>query len=373
MPSAAATLPPPPADPWWTLDLQGKPDFDAAMRRIYAWWSGEIIDRIPIRFAAHNADFAVPHHIADRTWPDLKARWFDAEYQVDYFIAGIEGRRFHAETFPVFWPNLGPEIFAAFFGCELEYGDTTSYAIPCVETAADIDRLRFSRENPYFRKIEEMTRLALDKCEGRFLVGYTDLHGGLDSAAAWRDPMQLCVDTITDPGLVRRLVALAMAHFQDVYDYFDAMVKGRRQPSVTWMGIPSFGKMHIPSCDFAALISSRTFEEFGLPELREEVKSMTHNVFHIDGRGVLRHRDMILSVPGIQAIQWVQGMGLDMPIMQWVPLLKEFRAAGKSLVIDLQLDELEDFIAAMEPEGLLLCLAADEDIQPDIIKRVAKW
>jgi len=344
-----------------------------AMKRLYAWYEQAVIDRPPIRFAAHNADFAVPRNIAGRTWPDLKSRWFDAEYQVDYFIASIRGRRFLAETFPVFSPNLGPEVFAAFYGCELEYGETTSYAVPAVKTWDDIDKLRFSRDNPYFRKIEEMTILALEKCRGLALVGYTDLHGGLDSAAAWRDPLQLCLDLVTDPDQVKRLVNLAMDHFQEAYDYFDAMLKAKKQPSVTWMAIPSFGKMHIPSCDFAALISPAMFEEFGLPVLREEVKPMTHNVFHVDGKGVLNHLDMILSVPEIQAIQWVQGMGLSLPIMQWVPLIKRLQAAGKSVMVDLQVGELEDFIAAMDPEGLLLCLAADEGLQPDIIKRVEKW
>jgi hypothetical protein len=362
-----------PSGNWRTLELQGKPDFEMAMKRIYAWYEKAVIDRPPVRFSAHNADFAVPRKIAGRTWPDLKSRWFDAEYQVDYFIASIMGRRFHAETFPVFWPNLGPEIYAAFFGCELEYAETTSYAVPNVRTWEDVSELKFSRANPYFQKTEELTRLALEKCGGLFLVGYTDLHGGLDSAAAWRDPQQLCLDLLQETEQVRRLTDLAMAHFQETYDYFDALLKAENQLSVTWMGLPSFGKMHIPSCDFAAMISPAMFEEFGLPLLREEVKPMTHNVFHVDGKGVLKHLDLILSVPEIQAIQWVQGMGLDMPILQWVPLLKRLQAAGKSIVVDLQLGELEDFIAAMEPEGLLLCLAADEDIQPEIIKRVEKW
>ena len=166
---------------------------------------------------------------------------------------------------------------------------------------------------------------------------------------------------------------LAKEHFQAVFDHFDAMLKSRRQPSVTWMGIPSFGKMHIPSCDFAAMISTRYFDEYCLPVLVEEVKPMTHNVFHLDGKGVARHLDRILEVPEINAIQWVQGMGNDMPIMQWVPLIKKIQAAGKSVIVDLQLDELDDFTAAVDPRGLFLCIAADETIQPDIMRRVEKW
>jgi hypothetical protein len=87
---------------------------------------------------------------------------------------------------------------------------------------------------------------------------------------------------------------------------------------------------------------------------------MTHNIFHLDGKGMIRHLDRILAVPEIQAIQWVQGVGNDLPIMQWLPLIKRMRAAGKSVVVDLQLAELEPFIAEMPPQGLYLCLAAPQ-------------
>ena len=139
------------------------------------------------------------------------------------------------------------------------------------------------------------------------------------------------------------------------------------------MGLPSYGKMHIPSCDFSAMISPEQFDEFDLPIIQEEIKPMTHNVFHVDGKGVANHIDRILAMPEINAIQWVQGMGDDLPIMQWVPFIRKIQAAGKSVVVDLHLDELESFISEMDPKGLLLCIAADEKIQPDIIKRIEKW
>jgi hypothetical protein len=100
---------------------------------------------------------------------------------------------------------------------------------------------------------------------------------------------------------------------------------------------------------------------------------MTHNIFHVDGKGMLRHLDHILSIPQIQAIQWVQGVGDDLPILQWLPVIKRIQAAGKGVVVDLQLGELEPFITATNPEGLYLCIAAEENIQPDILKRLEKW
>jgi hypothetical protein len=356
----------------WNIGLNCKPDFEKSMQRIYAWYEQQIIDRPPIRFSAHNAEYAVSPHLK-KTWPSLKERWFDSEYQVELFIDSIKGKKFYAETFPVFWPNLGPEVYTAFHGSELEYMEVTSYSVPFIKNPEDIDRIRFDKNNPYFRKIEEMTLLALEKCEGRFLVGYTDLHPGMDCVAAWTDPQELCIDLLVNPDMVRKLIRLANQHFQEVFDYFDNLLKSHNQLSVTWMGIPSYGKMHIPSSDFSAMISTELYLEFVHPVTVAEVKPMTHNVYHADGKGVARHIDHILQIQEINAIQWVQGMGYDSPIMQWVPLIKKIQAAGKSLVLDIQVNELEDFIDAVDPEGIYLCISAGENIQPDIIKRIEKW
>ncbi|MBC7960553.1 MAG: hypothetical protein H7X94_11840, partial [Vallitaleaceae bacterium] len=84
--------------------------------------------------------------------------------------------------------------------------------------------------------------------------------------------------------------------------------------------------------------------------------------------------DSILSVPEINAIQWVQGVGTDLPIMQWIPFIKKIQASGKSLVVDLHPSELEAFIGEMSPEGLMLCMnSSDEEEQQKILKRVEKW
>lgn len=363
------------------LDLQTVPQLETmpgseqAMARVEAWFANEIIDRVPVRFSAHN-EFVeqARDEIANLSPAERKAWWFDVETQVALFEASIAGRTFHAETFPVFWPNLGPEVYAAFYGAELVYGEVTSWSIPLVESEADIERIELDMENEYFQTLEAMTRLALDRCAGRYLVGYTDLHPGLDCVAAWRDPQQLCLDMIDRPELVERLAEKAIADFETIYDHFDAMLKAAGQLSVSWMGIPSRGRMHIPSCDFSALISPAFFRRFGLPILQREVQSMTHNIFHVDGEGVARHLDAILSVPKVHAVQWVQGMGDKLPIMQWVPFLKDLQARQVPVVVDLKPEELEPFIEVMDPDGLFLWVATESEAEElAIIDRLLRW
>ena len=93
----------------------------------------------------------------------------------------------------------------------------------------------------------------------------------------------------------------------------------------------------------------------------------------VNGKGVANHVDHLLKIPEINAFQWVQGVVDDFPIMQWVPFIKKIQAAGKSVMVDIQISELESFICEMDPKGLLLYIAADEKLQPDIIKIVENW
>jgi hypothetical protein len=360
---------------WRTIEIEGMPHFDLAMERVYAWFENEIIDRPPVRFMAHNAFLEqASEDIAHLSRAEKKNWWFNTELQVDLFVKSIEGRRFHGETFPVFFPNLGPDVYAAFYGAELVFGEVTSYSVPFVQQWEDADRLALDQNNQYFQKIEELTRHAIERCAGQFLVGFTDLHPGLDCVAAWRDPLQLCYDLYDNPEQVRYLADLAINDFETIYNHFDTLLKQNGQVSVSWMGIPSFGRMHIPSCDFSALISQDFFNEFGLPILQQETKTMTHNIFHVDGQGVAKHLESILSVPEIHAIQWVQGVGDDYPIMQWVSLIKELQARELPVIVDLSAEYLNDFIDVMDPKGLYLWVATEnEQEETDILKRIGKW
>ncbi|MCO6450560.1 MAG: hypothetical protein J5I90_07190 [Caldilineales bacterium] len=359
----------------WPIAIAGMPEFDKSMDRIDAWYHNEIIDRPPVRFVAHNAFLELSQgELVDMSPDERQARWFDAEYQVKLYLKSIAGRNHLGETFPLFFPNLGPDLYAALYGARLEFGEVTSWSVPIVKDWSDAAKLQFDPNGVYFRKIEEITAVALEMCRDKALVGYTDLHPGLDCVAAWRDPQQLCFDMIDSPEEVAKLSEIAIADFERIYDHFDGMLREAGQPSVGWMGIPSFGRFHIPSCDFSTMISPGFFNEFGLPILQREVKTMTHNVFHMDGKGVARHLDAILSVPEVHALQWVQGVGDDQPIMQWVPFIKDIQARGVPVIVDLTQKELHGFMEAMSPEGLFLWIATtSEEEERTLLKSISRW
>ena len=100
---------------------------------------------------------------------------------------------------------------------------------------------------------------------------------------------------------------------------------------------------------------------------------MDRCVYHVDGKGVARHLDVILAQPEIQAIQWVQGLGVDWPILQWIPLLKRVLAAGKSILVDVPMEELDEFMSQMPREGVFLCLGVKDGEEAETLKRVQRW
>ena len=96
-------------------------------------------------------------------------------------------------------------------------------------------------------------------------------------------------------------------------------------------------------------------------------------MFHLDGPGVTRHIDAILTLTNLQAIHWVQGYGINEPIMQWLPLIKKIQEAGKSVIVDLKMHELDEFIKKVDHTGIMLWIPAEPNEQKDILERVSQW
>jgi hypothetical protein len=69
----------------------------------------------------------------------------------------------------------------------------------------------------------------------------------------------------------------------------------------------------------------------------------------------------------------VQGVGSDQPIMQWIDLIKRIQA-HLPVVIDLTKQELEAFMAEVEPEGIFLTMGTENEAEElEILKRLEKW
>lgn len=355
------------------MGIEDIPDWERRLDRQDAFWQRQLIDRPVVIFTLPRPEPRRPWP-TPRPWPTLRDRWWDAEWLVECALAHTGNTEYWGDALPQAWPNLGPEVFACFFGAEMEYGESTSWSIPFLKTWADVAKLQFREDNRYWRKLTEITDALLAAGRGRFYVGMTDMHPGGDALAAWRDPLQLNFDMIEAQAEVRKLLAWTNEQFAWVFDHWHGKLRAAGQACCSWPGPVSRLKWAVPSNDFSCMISRRMFDDIFLPGIAEECRRVEASVYHLDGPGALQHLDSLLSIPELSAIQWVYGEGHG-PASNWLPVYKKCQAAGKGLQIGLGLDELDLFMAELHPEGLWLSLSGvrDREQAQAVLRRVEGW
>ena len=126
-------------------------------------------------------------------------------------------------------------------------------------------------------------------------------------------------------------------------------------------------------CDLSVMISPEMFGEFIVEELTRTAGWLDHAIYHMDGLEQLRHLDLILAVPGIDMIQWVQVAGQP-DITQNLKEVHRIQKAGKGLVVQAYKSQLDTIVREISPYGLDLLImdAANPDEADEIVKFVTK-
>jgi hypothetical protein len=121
------------------------------------------------------------------------------------------------------------------------------------------------------------------------------------------------------------------------------------------------------------MISTKIFEKFFMPELVAEIEWLDRSIYHLDGPGALRHLEMLLDIDKLDAIQWVYGAGRG-PATRWLDVYRQVQAAGKSVLVTFEPQELDDIIAGLRPEGVILDTWAESlEHGNAILDKVRRW
>jgi hypothetical protein len=351
-----------------------KPDYERTRQRIEAFWQRELLDRPVVMFGLEKPpEQQVPLPASGHATP--AARWMDADYQAELALARLSNLEFLGDTLPIAYPNLGPEVFSAFYGCEIHFGDYgTSWTDPILEDWAEADALQLDWQSPYLLKLHAMTEALLECSAGRFIVGMADWHPGGDAIAAFRDPARLAMDLITNLPDVQRLLARLEGDYFAVYDQFYDKLRGAGMPITTWLPLLSEGRYYVPSNDFSIMISPRMFQEIFLPGIVRECRFLDRSIYHLDGPGALRHLDAILAIPELHALQWVPGAGNE-EFTRWVWVYQRAQAAGKGIQVICQYGDLEAIMETLDPRGLFLSMSGvpDREAGLDMLARLERW
>ena len=352
------------------MPIENIDDWEMRIARQDAFWYGEIIDRPVVNMVISRGP---QEQAPTKAHASLRERWFDAEFQAEQVLHNIQNTEYLGDCLPAMIPNLGPEVFSAFFGSEIEFGEATSWTIPMLEDWAEVEKVKFSTDNFYWRKILEMTDIFLEMGKGKFYTGVTDLHPGGDAIAAFRDPQVMNIDMIEHVDEIKKLLKYVNETFFQVCDIYFDKLQAAGQPINTWAGIISNKRWYVPSNDFSCMISKAMFDDVFLPGIRAECQFLETSIYHLDGPNALHHLDSLLEIDELNAIQWVSGTGHGRS-SDWLPVYKKVQAAGKGCQIFLALDEIDLFMENLKPNGLFLGVGVTTKEEADmVLKKMLQW
>jgi hypothetical protein len=351
-----------------------KPDYEQSKARIDAFWECELIDRPVVQFfLAKPADKCVPvplsNHNVSADW------WMDAEFQAERSFADLSNQEFLGDSMPVAFPNLGPEVFSAFYGCPLIFGDYgTSWSEPILTDWDQADNLCLDWESPYLVKLLEMTDALLEIGKDKFITGMPDWHAGGDAIAAIRNPQTLAMDMIDYADEVKEMLVRIEVDYFQIYELFYNKLRGAGQPISTWLPLVCDEKYYVPSNDFSIMISSAMFEEIFLPGLIRECQFLDRSIYHLDGPGALRHLDVILSIAELDALQFVPGAGRE-GYHKWVDVYRRVQAKGKAIEVFCTFQEIDAVMETIDPHGVYLNVSGvpSREAGEAMLKRLESW
>jgi len=355
-----------------TMAIENLSDLDDRVARQDAFWDCAVIDRPVVSITVPKAQPELPY--PSKHHATIRERWMDVDYQAERALAYVMNTDYLGDAIPHAMPNLGPEVFSAFFGCELEFGEYTSWSIPSLDSWDNLQSVQFSRDNIYWRKIVAMTDALLEVGRGIFYTGITDLQPG-SVIASLRDPHQLNLDMIDFPEEVKKLQTYVTEVYKEVYDFFCDKLTAAGQLCSTWAGIVSTKRWYVPSVDFSCMISPKMFEETFLPGVVAECRHYEASVYHLDGPGAIQHLDALLDIEELNAIQWVWGAGQGRAT-DWMDIYIRCQKAGKGLQIGpLEPDELDTVMDTLRPEGVWRGMVGigDREEAQAVLRRASQW
>lgn len=333
-----------------------------------AWWEGELprpliwIEIFP----------PLPGVEYDTIYPFLTQYPLElsADAILDVLAPLLAQIRYLGDAVPKVWPNFGAGIVAGFLGSPVEYRTATTWFGPV--DAAKLADLHPTCDptNVWWQRTQEFTRAAAQRLSD-YIIGHTDLGGNLDILASLRGTQALLTDLYDAPAEVERCVGEITALWLRYYDALAALLPEPQRGYSCWAPLWATAPCYMLQSDFAYMISPKMFERFVLPDLEACCAHLAYPFYHLDGKGQIRHLDLLLSIKKLRGIQWIPGDGAPPP-EEWLPLLKRIRDGGKLCQLfvtregamkiirelggkgflfaineDLTLEEAEEFIAAV--------------------------
>ena len=323
-------------------------DWQRIERDWNTWWAGEL-DR-PL------LTLEVMPPQAQNAWSHLTRYGLKTpiEQVLDEAETGLEATWWLGDAYPKWWVNYGAGVMAAFLGSKLTWKPDTTWFWP-LEGVNSLEEIqpRYEAEAPWWVRVRETTRQAVERWWDRVLLGTTDLGGNLDILASLRGTEKLLFDLNDHPEEVERLIREITRLWLRYYEELYAITNRAGRGNACWGPVWSPGKGYMMQCDFSYMISPRMFRRFVMPDLEACCASLEYGFYHLDGNGELAHLNQMLEIERLRGIQWQPGDGQPMAD-EWPEVLQKIRAGGKLVQVFVTTQGALDIKKELGGKGYLL-------------------
>ncbi len=357
--------------------MKYRPDFEDLEPYFQAFWACEMVDRVALSITAPRKQ--IP------PLPNTNEPWLTyttpSDQHLDYLEAGFANTFYGGLAIPWYAPNLGPDVFSAFLGADLKFSKDSpitswiDWTTRVLQDYSDLSCLEIKDDNPFYRKILDLTRAAAERGKGKFLVGITDIHAGFDCLAVLRGgPENASMDLVEYPEGVQAAMLKLYDGWQKVIDDTLAITDKVQKGTANWINLWHLGKMYTVQNDFSCLVSAPMYREFFLDELVKEINYLDASIYHLDGVECLQHLDILLDIPNLNAIQWVRGArNDDKSIEKWFPLYQKMQAKKKAITVYPRPHEVQLVLDNLKPEGLFIQTWAKDIEEAKAIMNQCGW
>ena len=348
--------------------------------RLNAFWHQEIIDRCCIvaeaprrgRTIPYEATFEFRSHVPE---DQLLQYWTDPEYILKNRLLRFENTFYGGEAFPSVFLDLGASGHAGFFkGSQHQFGNGGVWFHPWI-TDPETQNPVFDPDAELYRKNLELARYFAQHAGGRFFISMPDTADNLDALAHMRGATDLLMDLYDNREWVVESLETIQRVWAEFIEQFYQIVSPVNEGGscVSWLNAYVPGRMSQTQCDFSVMISPEDYAQLVAPELRQQLAWMDYGLYHLDGSEQVRHLDTILSLEGLNAIQWTCVTGQPSPLV-YLDVLRRIQAAGKSLIIPCfnNPKDVEPLLENLSSKGLMIIAPAQSQDEAEALVKLAE-
>ena len=327
-------------------------NWEKTKKRFEAFWHGDYLDRAIMRIETprDGSNYKPPVPNAG----ELECFYTDPNWMIERNVQRFENTYYTGDGYASIWIRFATGGHCCYAkGSKIEYTDRTVWVHPSIYDW-EADFIEFDKNSPLLKQHEHLLSCLCAEAKGRYMVGNYDHCGNLDALASLRGSSELLMDFLTEPDRVKE----GIRKIQEMQKYsmkrfWDIQLPSNGGTVNAWMGTFCEQRHIQVQCDLSVMISREIFEEFALPDLEFYNDWPGKSIYHLDGQEQLRHLDMILSVKGLDGIQWTPVDGQPRT-SHFLPELKRIQAAGKLLVVFPYPEEVELLSRELSHKGLFM-------------------